>query len=453
MFLLVTGCEVVPERVDPRLELVEPASWPVGDAPSLVIHGDQLYVVPVLNFRDEKPGTRDTFSATLGDQALGNVTWQSNDALTADAPPGLGVGIYDLVVTTPSGTTATLYDAVRVHARGAGGQSIPGSATISLTETFVEETFSPAVDPDKSVLFFNTTLESELPYDGQISGQLVDDNTVRFERNGVDSGPLPSGIEIRYTVLEHDDFFVQRGSHSRGSILDTIAFSAPVDLDRAFILASLRVNGDTYGANDWLHLRFADDSSFEIDAEFHDANPTVEWQVVQLASTNGAVVYSGEVQFSGTSTTVQIPTVELNRSLLMVSYQVTASIGVESTAVLSRFVGPDEIELERSAGGGSSVEATWFVLEWPVLTVHHGLTVFDVGEATLTEPLPCPRSHSAAVSFLPSVMRQGMAAETNDRIGVCWFTTELKNGDCSLRIHRGSTIAPAKAAWSVAWLP
>ena len=96
------SCSLRPSA-DVRVDGVQPQGVREGDATDVVIAGNgfELSAARSVDCGGAKINLDDRFEARLGDVALESVVWQNAGALTAHVPAGLGVGWYDLEVTTP----------------------------------------------------------------------------------------------------------------------------------------------------------------------------------------------------------------------------------------------------------------------------------------------------------------------------------------------------------------
>jgi hypothetical protein len=460
--LALLSCGRIEPTSPPRLLRVEPGVLLEGEEVELAIHGEGFFVSvePAMGRRGPLRTTA-AFAAELGGVSLGPVTWVSNRELRATCPPGLPVGAWDLVVRTPGGAEAALARAVwvRREAAATGGdveQTAAGAASLDTDDLFVEVPLSPAVVPERSVLFFNIAHPSYEPSDGHVTGQIVSGGSaLRFERYGVNGVTAPS---IRWSVLQHSAFSVQRGSALCPAGLTRITLDPPVDLARSFPLATLRISGTNYNFNDWIRATLVDASTLELTFgnDEENVNAVVEWQVVTLSAQSGAVVSSGTSTLPAGS---QLATVALPappppaQSLLFVTHESVDWNAVAAENLIAAELATDGTLVFTREGSAVNAVISWSVLTWDALEVVHQVTTFNAGETRAYANLPCPARPAAAISLLAAGMRQGRSPfAADDTPGVAWFTTELRDAGCTLVLERGATDDGAYAPWSVAWL-
>ena len=97
-----------------------------------------------------------------------------------------------------------------------------------------------------------------------------------------------------------------------------------------------------------------------------------------------------------------------------------------------------------------NLDLTWSLLTWDALSVQRGLEGFGTGEILHQVALPQPVSTARAVTWIPSLNRQGKSQhEADDAFGEYSFTAELSGDGHTLTLARSNAADPADVAWSV----
>ncbi len=116
VWMQAAACERSTASPTPVIAGVMPSLWIAGALPETVsIDGQGFYVHVPTDVAHAGPAqAQGRFHATVGGVSIPSVVWISNERLDATPPPGLAIGQHELVVTLPSGNSATLVDAVQV---------------------------------------------------------------------------------------------------------------------------------------------------------------------------------------------------------------------------------------------------------------------------------------------------------------------------------------------------
>ena len=322
-----------------------------------------------------------------------------------------------------------------------------GVATIAggATDTVVDVP-SP-VAPDHSVLFFNVTHNGLDPDNGQVTGRLSDDGSaVIFERPNL--GSFPVTIDIQWSVVESQEWLVQRGRTLLTDPATTLDVPLPTpvaDVTRAFATATARMPGSSYGRTDWALVRLLDESTLQFDrTPSACCDATVDWQVVEFVADTDALVQRGGLRLETlqTSASVTLPQqASMDRSFMLFTQNVVGTIDLSAAdaGVRGDIRSDTELYFERHAGA-EAIDVSWFVVTWAQVRAQHYSASFanDVDDRVIELDPRVDRDPS--VSFLPGMMRQGSSPYLLDsRMGLCWFTTRIENDGADLRIHRGDT--------------
>jgi hypothetical protein len=316
----------------------------------------------------------------------------------------------------------------------------------------------PAVDPARSVLFFNLTHESIPPASGQVSGQLAGDGaSVTFERV---AAAASADVPVAWTVVELEQVRVLRGMTALvtgGAVGDPIETTLPEAVDplRSFVLFSLRLDGTDYDRNDWARAELTGATTLTFYRSGDDPAPFAEWQVIELATGSGARVQQGQANMVPGVGSVE-PALPVaaprDRSFLVFSHR---SIGANDPPAVAdyvlrgRLLTDSQLAFERY-GTQLEVEIAWSVVTWDGMRTQHGEVALVAGETEGRIPLAYAVDPSAAVSFLPNMLREGQAMlATSDRVGEAWFTSEFENQGATLVVTRGSALGGVEVAWTV----
>ncbi len=129
--LLVTFCAIAPTNDSQHVESVSPATVPQGAAVDITITGSGFEPVAYRNVGCSGSGMDldDQFDATLDDSILMDVTLIDHETIKARVPTNLPIGVYDLTLSAPDGTTSVLEEAFEVE--GGGGDTDADSDTDS----------------------------------------------------------------------------------------------------------------------------------------------------------------------------------------------------------------------------------------------------------------------------------------------------------------------------------
>lgn len=223
------------------------------------------------------------------------------------------------------------------------------------------------LDPAHSILFFTVYSAGPAPSTNTVQGQIIGtmgSTQLRFSRNTYD---VAYPVNIQYEVLEFSSgVTVQRGTVSSNSFTDTGAditldvSITSVNTNKSFPLVFVSNGGGSYGHNDFIKAAFT--SSTVLRLSHSDATSpstetnNVDWQVVEF--TDGTTVAPYSVTSSSSSVTVNITSIDLNRSFLVTSYLYNNAGTNTGNEIYwtSRFSSSSQVILER----GTSEAATDF---------------------------------------------------------------------------------------------
>lgn len=139
-----------------EVNAVLPAAIAQGSDANIVITGNFWAEINVDFGSGNSAAVEDTFTASVGNTTLLNVTYVDSQTLNATLPGTLPLGVYDLTVTGPNGVKATMSQAVSIvppSCAGAACRAFVASITLTPTHEKVNQTFTAtgsASDPNGS---------------------------------------------------------------------------------------------------------------------------------------------------------------------------------------------------------------------------------------------------------------------------------------------------------------
>ena len=333
---------------------------------------------------------------------------------------------------------------VEVHHEGTG--SITGS------QALITFDLDPAVDPTKSILFFNVTTNSNAPVDGHVGGQLIGSGSqVRFQR-GAAASDTP--INVSWTVVQLDGIFVQRGTETAnaGTLITDAALGQAVDQAKAFPLFSYHLGGGTYNENDWREAYFTGDQNLRFERVQGNDPGAIDWQVVEFLSSSSGTVRSGGASMTAgvdlTTTVTLDPVTDPDHAFLIFSYQLSGGSTLATQLVSGRIDSASQLYFEHAANN-LGIDITWYLVEWDAMFVQRGSLSFTSSEQDQSASLGQGVDPARSVSFCPSYQRQGMTSDTSNYIGTGWFTTRITGTGGGVAAHRDVAAGSARVDWSV----
>ncbi len=122
--LLTPACDGCGTQLSPAplLTAVIPASVPAGSVTAVEVQGSSFTIDLSLSLGSGATETDETFELVLRgesqDYPMQSVTWRSATELDAEVPTGVPAGLYDLLLTDPKGSQASLEAALEVFVPG-----------------------------------------------------------------------------------------------------------------------------------------------------------------------------------------------------------------------------------------------------------------------------------------------------------------------------------------------
>ncbi len=292
-----------------------------------------------------------------------------------------------------------------------------------------------AVDPAKAFLVFTLRHDIDNPADSMVTGQIVGNNSLTFQRVG-----NSTDVTLEWSVVEFlSGATVQRGSVALDAPTKNVAISS-VDLSKSFPLVTQRIGGTVTSDDDFIRTRLTSSTNLEI-AAFNDrSDSTAEWQVIEYTD---AAVQTGSLSFASgdSSKSAVLPTaVDTGKTWLVYSYR--SVLGTQSNIgqklVQGRITGPTGLQFDRDRTG-QAIDLEWCAVEFEDLTVvRHAGAGFTSGQLQADVAIAAVTpSRSIAVGGYS--LRGGKTPfDSNDHTGPAWFTAELTS-QTNLRLRRDTT--------------
>jgi hypothetical protein len=227
--------------------------------------------------------------------------------------------------------------------------------------------------------------------DHMVSGDILDANTLTFQRGG-SSGQ----VEISYAVVEcfNNEFAVESGEIiiANGVTSNTATLSAAVDLTKSLVIVNARTNNATpeqYQSRVTGELQDASTVLAQRAATATGSDTTVGYQVVEFSAESTVSVQTGEVTLgSGLSTTATpgVSIADMSSAWLYFSYDATDD-GPQQTAIKGQITDPNTLTFARHANNTYTNRIRWYVVEFPTgeVTVQRGSSSYiGGGSATAT---------------------------------------------------------------------
>lgn len=208
----------------------------------------------------------------------------------------------------------------------------------------------------------NTSAQSH-----DVTGTLINSNTLRLEREA-DAGTN----NISWFVIEDSNATVQRGVFEMNSSSDDDTISIDeVDLTKSFI--SISVRSTSGGMNiGYVTSTFETSSSLRFRRQQTGASVFISWQVVTI---NDAIVQSGFETVSGGSLNVNIDSVNLENSFLVMQRSAEEQ-NLNRSHLRGSFNNNSQINFSRN-NQSDTMQVSWFVVScdrYSVQEVNSGST-------------------------------------------------------------------------------
>lgn len=309
-----------------------------------------------------------------------------------------------------------------------------------------------AVDPAKTILFFNMHGDSQDPGDGEVRAQLTSATTIQFYRPNDSS---LTDLTAHWFLAEFAaGVSVQRGTYTGVNSAGSVAIAA-VDPAKSFVMVSGSVTDSSvhYGNDDYYRARLVSPTELEIRHNAVAAT-TADWQVIQYED---ASVQRGSGSLAGGTMTanVGITAVDLSRAIVLLSWRTTIN-GTGANFLKARFTAADQITIDRASNIAATLGYAWEVVEFTDDTiVQSGVLAFGAAETSRTAVLNAvdPTATVALLSTAGGRWGGTHSFVTNDRIGPGMFTTLLTDPTTLTLTRQVTGSVAANAAWFVVQFP
>ena len=383
---------------------------------------------------------------------------------SADDKPGTGWFTLDITSTTnltiardsgtPSSTASLEYYVVEFSINPTVQLRLvqTGSATLVTTGQFVESTLGMTLlDMSKAFVVFGVSENENNAGTGQISGQLKDVNTVRFERS--DTGGAANSITIRWYVAEFTSgVTVQRGALALDATTNNATLTK-VNTYRSFPIITVRTPGTSFNNNDFAIGEITTDTNLQVtlNATPPAGDRTCEWQVVEYID---ADIQKNTLSFLTTdaSKADTVTSVDTDKSWLIYSYKTDDGTAADIGQKLVHGVITNDTTLTFSRDNtGQTMDLTYYLVEFTDGTsVRDGSKAFTSNSTTADATISPPVDTSRSICAGGYHMRGGKSPYSTDDVpGVGWVTLELTTSS-NLRLTRGfGGSTTAEVGWFV----
>jgi hypothetical protein len=328
-----------------------------------------------------------------------------------------------------------------------------------------------SIDPTKSILFFETSFDSDRPVGSSVRGTITDATTLTFTRETDEPAPAPP-INIRWYVATFaSGVNVQRGEVNQTATTVNVGapfFNPVAAVDHAFVTWSktpVATDVNTFSDDDPVIGELTTTANLQFRVNTAAAGMTISWQVVEFTNTPDATVQKGTTQLVGgaLSVDVAIPTaVNVSSTFVLVGY-LTPGIGADIGARMLRaqLISPTTIRIDRAIAGDADDITE---ISWQAVELKDGSEVIR-GSANLANGAPQVTAGlggrtinlNGAVAFASSQPVNGQSIGRSpyagdDVAGVCSVTAALTQN--SITLGRANTADVCDVGWFVVqWAP
>ncbi|MEX0920172.1 MAG: hypothetical protein WDZ69_01150 [Candidatus Pacearchaeota archaeon] len=292
------------------------------------------------------------------------------------------------------------------------------------------------VNPSKSIVLLSTKSSRSSPGDLQITGTLVNETLLQFEKFGSEE------TVVSWEVIENSDFNVQRGQiETSSSSTNSIHIDInEINLNKSFILISNRLNATENNQNvrGFWTTEFINETGFNLTRDVVGNVSTVSWQVVYW---EGANIQRGFTPLhSGSSNaTLGINEVDLDKSFIYAMKRSTVT-AARNTLIRSYFINETNIGLQRELDEGITT-LSWFVISHPDISVQKGIHSFTGDSPQNIEISEINLSKS-------STLQSNSFSTRNTFYGQSFLTSTLTN-ETNLQLQKGISNNIVNSSWFV----
>ena len=316
--------------------------------------------------------------------------------------------------TNPAGA----YDDAQFRATTRGTTTLPsGSTTLDVAISVTDLT--------KTIMVFSTTCDDADIRDFLVTGALTSTTNLRFQRSG--NG---TAVDISYDLIEFfGDVTVQHGTTTLSSTTVNETISA-VELDKTFVLATVRRSGTDYGNDDGFLAELTSTTNMQLTAG--GTGGVVEWQIVDYDDTfvrtvrttiaDGQTLSTPSIYPAGCSS---VNGVDPNKTMIISHHTQDGSTSADDLPKVT-LEDSTSLRIERNTGN-NSLEYIIYVVEFLDSTEVQIIEPnFGSGETFRNETISSVDTSRSVVFGTGAFQREGLTAyTTNDNTGYNWGTFEL----------------------------
>src|SRR2546426_9320829 len=314
-----------------------------------------------------------------------------------------------------------------------------GTSTLNVTITSVVMT--------KAFVTFSASFNDANPDFSQISGQIIDTTTLRFQR--AKSVGAPS-ITIEWYVAEFNrGVVVQRNSTTMTGNTVNVPISSVV-LTESFPIVTYRKSGTGYGSDDFLRAKITTSTNLQLSLfNITVFDGVAEWQVIEYTD---ASVQTGDVTFnSDFSKMVTIPTVDETEAWLLFTYTSDngTAFNIGPKMVRGLIMTPTTLVFDRNFTN-AMLSLTWYLVVFTDTTsVQSWRVYFATGQTQKDISIECVDPTKTIVTAGGMYYRGGRTwYGSDDNPGVATVTLDLTTST-NLRLVRGASPNDADIGWYV----
>src|SRR5437667_5986946 len=305
----------------------------------------------------------------------------------------------------------------------------------------------------KAFVTFSASFNDANPDFSQISGQILDATTIRFQRDKSVGAPA---ITIEWYVAEFNrGVTVQRNSTTMTANTVNVPISS-VTLVKSFPIVTYRKSGTGYGSDDFLKAKITTSTNLQLSLfNITVFDGVAEWQVIEYTD---ASVQTGDVTLnpgpsppSDFSKMVTIPTVDETKAWLLFTYTSDngTAFNIGPKMVRGLIMTPTTLVFDRNFTN-AMLTITWYLVVFTDTTsVQSWRVYFATGQTQKDISIECIDPTKTIVTAGGMYSRGGRTwYGSDDNPGVATVTLDLTTST-NLRLVRGASPNDADIGWYV----
>jgi peptidase C25-like protein len=320
-----------------------------------------------------------------------------------------------------------------------------------------------AVNPATSVLFFETSADSNRPPGSTVRGTIASNTTLTFIRVTNEVTPVP--INIRWYVASFaSGVSVQRGEVAQAATVNNVTLpTAVAAVDHAFVTWSrtpAATDQNNLSEDDPVLGELTSTTNLQFRAFNASATSIISWQVVEFTNAPDVTVQKGTTSLTGGALTVDVTlpiAVNLSSTFVLVGYTTSGNgLDIGSRMLRAQLLNATTVRIDRAIpGNGDDLpEISWQVVDLKDGSeVIRGNASFAAGAGQVLTGLGGRRLNlSGAVAFASVQPFNGQSIgrtpySGDDVVGVC--STTLALASMSLTLNRSNTADICDVYWEV----